>query len=192
DKDVVILSIPLHRITETAPLFKDVSEETIVIDTSNYYPQRDNKIESIEAGEVESLWVEKQLGRPIAKAWNAIGSASLAEKWKPAGSPGRLAIPISADREIDREVAMKLVNDTGLDTFYTGALSDSWRQQPGAPIYCTDLTLKEIEAVIDTAEKERLPKRRDIAVAAIIERVGDGKTNPGADYAIRLSRALYM
>jgi 8-hydroxy-5-deazaflavin:NADPH oxidoreductase len=52
--------------------------------------------------------------------------------------------------------------------------------------------LKEIDAVIDTAEKERLPKRRDIAVAAITERVGDGKTNPGADYAIRLSRALYM
>ena len=192
DKDVVILSIPLNRIPESATLFKDVPEETIVIDTSNYYPQRDNKIESIENGQVESLWVEEQLGRPIVKAWNAIGSASLAEKGKPAGSPGRIAIPIAADREIDREVAMKLVNDTGLDAFYSGSLSDSWRQQPGAPIYCTDLTLKEIEAVIDTAEKERLPKRRDIAVAAITERVGDGKTNPGADYAIRLSRALYM
>lgn len=80
DKDVVILSIPLNRIPETAPLFNNVHQETVVIDTSNYYPQRDNKIESIEAGEVESLWVKKQLGRPIAKAWNAIGSASLAEK----------------------------------------------------------------------------------------------------------------
>src|SRR5690606_19065545 len=97
------------------------------------------------------------------------------------------ALPI-----FDREVTMKLVNDTGLDAFYSGSLSDSWRQQPGAPVYCTDLTLKEIEAFIDTAERERLPKRRDIAVAAITERVGDGKTNPGADYAIRLSRALYM
>src|SRR5690606_21471663 len=59
DKDVVILSIPLHHIPETAPLFADVPEETIVIDTSNYYPQRDNKIERIEAGQVESLWVEE-------------------------------------------------------------------------------------------------------------------------------------
>jgi 8-hydroxy-5-deazaflavin:NADPH oxidoreductase len=67
-KDVVILSIPLHRIPESAPLFADVPEETIVIDTSNYYPQRDNKIERIEAGQVDRLWVEEQLRRPIAKA----------------------------------------------------------------------------------------------------------------------------
>lgn len=192
NKDVVILSIPLHSIPEIAVYIKEVSNDTTVIDTSNYYPARDGRIEDIEAGKVESLWVEEQLGRPIAKAWNAIGSASLAKKGKPAGNPDRIAIPIAADREIDREVTMKLVNDTGFDAFYTGSLSDSWRQQPGAPIYCTDLTLKEIEAVIDTAEKDRLPKRRDIAVAAITERVGDGKTNPGADYAIRLSRALYM
>ncbi|WP_029035171.1 NADPH-dependent F420 reductase [Salinimicrobium terrae] len=192
DKDVVILSIPLNSIPETAPLFADVPEETIVIDTSNYYPQRDNKIERIEAGQVESLWVEEQLGRSIAKAWNAIGSASLAKKGKSAASPNRIAIPIAADRKIDREVTMKLVNDTGFDAFYSGSLKDSWRQQPGAPIYCTDLTLKEIEAFIDTAEKERLPIRRDIAVAAIAERVGDGKTNPGADYGVRLSRALYL
>jgi 8-hydroxy-5-deazaflavin:NADPH oxidoreductase len=58
--------------------------------------------------------------------------------------------------------------------------------------YCTDLTLKEIEAVIKTAEKKRLPKRRDIAVAAIRKRVGDGTTNPSADYGIRLNRALFM
>jgi 8-hydroxy-5-deazaflavin:NADPH oxidoreductase len=87
---------------------------------------------------------------------------------------------------------MRLVNDTGFDAFYTGSLNDSWRQQPGAPIYCTDLTLKEIETFIDTAERERLPKRRDITVAAIAERVGNGTTNPGADYAICLSRVVYM
>ena len=49
-----------------------------MIDTSNYYPFRDEKIEAIEGGQVESLWVVEQLGRPIAKAWYANGSASLA------------------------------------------------------------------------------------------------------------------
>jgi hypothetical protein len=43
-----------------------------------------------------------------------------------------------------------------------------------------------------TAEKDRLPKRRDISVAAIAERVGDGTTNPDSDYAVRLARALFM
>ncbi|MCE7059764.1 NADPH-dependent F420 reductase [Dyadobacter sp. CY343] len=192
NKEVIILSVPLNRIPELAPLFAEVSQEVTVIDTSNYYPARDSRIDSIEAGQVESLWVAEQLGRPIAKAWNAIGSHSLVVNGKPAGSPYRIAIPIAADRDIDREITTRLINDTGFDAFYTGSLADSWRQQPGAPSYCTDLLLTEIQAVIDTAEKHRLPKRRDLAVAAIMERVESPTTNPDAEYGVRLSRALYM
>jgi predicted dinucleotide-binding enzyme len=192
DKDVIILSIPLNRIPEIAELFAMVPEITTVIDTSNYYPARDSKIDSIEAGQVESLWVTEQLGRPVAKAWNAIGSDSLVKNGKPTGSPGRIAIPIASDREGDTTVAMQLINDTGFDAYYTGSLADSWRQQPGAPIYCTDLTIDEMTSLINTAEKERLPARRDIAVAAIMERMSSPTTNPDADFGLRLSRALYI
>ncbi len=116
----------------------------------------------------------------------------IARKGKPAGSPDRIAIPIAADRVIDRKVTMALVEDTGLDAYDAGLLKDSWRQQPGAPGYCTDLTLQELPAAITAADKARLPKRRDLAVAAIQERLGDATTNPDADYGVRLSRALYM
>ena len=71
-------------------------------------------------------------------------------------------------------------------------IADSWRQQPGAPSYCTDLTVAELPAALAVADRARLPARRDLAVAAIAERVGDGTTNPDADYAVRLNRALYM
>ena len=192
DKDVIILSIPLNRIPEIAPLFAEVPEETTVIDTSNYYPARDSKIDSIESGQVESLWVMEQLGRPIAKAWNAIGSDSLVKNGKPAGSAGRIAIPIASDREVDKTIAIQLIQDTGFDAYYTGSLADSWRQQPGAPIYCTDLTTDEMASLVNTAEKERLPARRDIAVAAIMERVSSPTTNPDAEFGLRLSRALYI
>jgi predicted dinucleotide-binding enzyme len=191
-KEVIILSVPLNRIPEIAPLLAGVSQDATVIDTSNYYPGRDSGIESIEAGMVESLWVVQQLGRPIAKAWNAIGSDSLVRHGKPAGSPGRIAIPIAADRDIDREITTRLVDETGFDAFNTGSLAVSWWQQPGAPVYGTDLTIDEMQAVINTAEKNRLPKRRDLAVAAIMERVDSPTTNPDAEYAVRLSRALYM
>jgi predicted dinucleotide-binding enzyme len=103
-KDVIILSIPLNRIPEVAPLFAEVHEETTVIDTSNYYPARDSKITSIEEGLVESLWVKEQLGRPIAKAWNAIGSDSFVNYGRPAGSSDRIAIPIASDREFDKSL----------------------------------------------------------------------------------------
>ena len=192
DVDVVILSIPLNRIPPLAPLMAKLPEQTVVIDTSNYYPFRDDRIEAIEAGQVESLWAAEQLGRPIAKAWNAIGSASLATKGKPAGTLGRIALPVAADRERDREVAMALVEDTGLDAFDAGSLADSWRQQPGAPAYCTDLAREEMGAALAAAERKRLPARRDLGVAVMQERLGDGTTNPDADWGVRLVRAINM
>jgi predicted dinucleotide-binding enzyme len=191
DVEVVILSIPLNRIVDIAPLVARLPDETVVIDTSNYYPFRDSRIAAIEDGQVESLWVAEQLGRPIVKAWNAIGSASLAKKGKPAGASDRIAIPVAADRDLDRQIAMALVNDTGLDAFDAGTLADSWRQQPGAPVYCTDLTHGEIRAALDAAEWDRLPKRRDLGVAVMQERLGDG-TNPDEDWGVRLVRAINM
>jgi 8-hydroxy-5-deazaflavin:NADPH oxidoreductase len=193
DVDVVILSIPLNRIPEVAPLIASVPSETVVIDTSNYYPQRDGRIDAIEAGQVESLWVAEHLGRPIVKAWNAIGSDSFARKGKPAGSPDRIAIPVAADRETDREVGMALVEDTGFDAFDAGTLADSWRQQPGTPGYCTDITREEMAAALAAADAARSPKRRDLSFEAVMERMsGSGKTNPDAEYVVRLNRALFM
>jgi predicted dinucleotide-binding enzyme len=190
--DVVILSIPLNRIPSIAPLVANLPAETVVMDTSNYYPMRDDTIEAIEAGQVESLWVAEQLGRPVVKAWNSIGSDSFAKKGKPAGGTDRIALPVAADRDMDREVGMALVEETGFDAFDAGALAESWRQQPGAPAYCTDLTIEELPVALATADRARLPRRRDLAVAAMQERVGDSTTNPDAEYGVRLSRALYM
>lgn len=192
DVDVVILSMPFNKIPDVAPLLSAIPDETVVIDTSNYYPARDDRIDAVEAGQVESLWVAEQLGRPIAKAWNAIGTASLAGKGKPAGEPGRIALPVAADRDEDRRVTMALVEDTGLDAFDAGSLADSWHQQPGAPAYCTDLTREELGAALAAAEKARLPKRRDLAAAAMMERLEGATTGLDPDYLPRLNRALYM
>jgi len=142
--EVVILSIPLNRLPAVAPLIASVPAEAVVMDTSNYYPQRDDRIDAIEAGQVESLWVAGQLGRPVVKAWNSIGSDSFARKGTAPGGPGRIALPVAADREADRKVGMQLVEDTGFDAFDAGTLAESWRQQPGAPCYCTDLTKEEL------------------------------------------------
>src|SRR6476661_796867 len=78
--EVVILSIPLTRLPSVALLVARLPADTVVIDTSNYYPVRDGRIAAIEAGQVESQWVAERLGRPVAKAWNTIGSDSFATK----------------------------------------------------------------------------------------------------------------
>jgi predicted dinucleotide-binding enzyme len=192
DVDVLILSMPLNRLPQITPLIADLPRDAVIIDTSNYYPARDSKVEAVENGQVESLWVAEQLGRPVVKAWNAIGSDSFARKGKPAGSPDRIAIPVAADDERSRKVGMALVEDTGFDAYDAGTLAESWRQQPGAPAYCTDLTREEMPGALASADAARLPKRRDLAVAAIMERVGDGTTNPDAEFGVRLNRVLFM
>jgi 8-hydroxy-5-deazaflavin:NADPH oxidoreductase len=192
DVEVLIVSVPMNRNEDIAAHVRRAPEAAVVIDTSNYYPQRDDRIEALEAGQVESLWFAEQLGRPVAKAWNSVIADTFAKKGLPAGSPGRIALSIAADREADRKVALELVEDTGFDAYDAGALAESWRQQPGAPCYCTDLTLEQLPAALAAAERDRSPKRRDLAMAAVAERAGDDFLNIEGEYLVRLNRALYM
>lgn len=191
DVDVVILSIPLAKLPGIAGLLTDLPEETVILDTSNYYPMRDETIEAIEAGTPESVWVTEQLGRPIVKAWNAVGSGTFANDARPAGDPERIGLPIAGDDARAKEIAAGLVDDSGFDAVDAGSLADSWRQQPGSPVYCTALRADEIPAALAAAEKDRLPKRRDISVSALFERMSpSGEIDP--DYALRLVRVLFM
>lgn len=190
DIDVLIISIPLIRVPEIKPLITTLPAETVIVDTSNYYPRRDGGVQALEAGQVESLWVTEQLGRPVAKAWNAIPAESFAKNGKPAGDPDRIAIPVAADRDRDKQVAMALVEETGFDAVDAGSLADSWRQQPGSPSYCTNLTRQEIPNALAAAEKARLPQRRDLVIAAVTERAGSHLA-VGADYMVRLNRVIF-
>lgn len=191
DADVVILSMPHTGFEKVRHLIATLPEETVVIDTSNYFPQRDGVNPAIEAGDVESEWIQGFFERPIVKAWNAIGTVPFAERGHPKGHPERAAIPIAGDRERDREVAMALMDDTGFDGYDAGTLAESWRQQPGSPVYSTNLSYDEMGPALAAAERERLPKRRDLSVAIFSERFGPG-VNPDTDTIIRISRALQM
>jgi predicted dinucleotide-binding enzyme len=188
--EVLILSIPFAGIPALAPLIADVAPETVVIDTSNYIPARDDRIESIENGKTDSVWVTEQLGRPIAKAWNSIYSVTLEEMGKPAGHPERMAAPIAADREHDRNVTMALVEDTGFDAYNAGTIADSWRQQCGSPAYCTEITLVELPEALAAADLARMRRRTDLSFEVYNERFEAGY-NPGRDFIVQLSRLLY-
>lgn len=190
-REVVIISIPMERIPDIASLFSDVPKDVVVIDTSNYWPYRTGIIDAIESGQVESEWVTEQLGRPVVKAWNAIYFYSLENKGRPAGDPERLAIPVAADNERDRRIAMSLVEDTGFDAVDAGNIADSWRQQPAAPAYCTDLTRKEIIPALQAAERTRLPIRRELFWSVMKERTSS-QTPTDPDYPVRLGRLIQM
>ena len=93
DVEVVILSIPLGRIPGVASLIAKLPEEAVVIDTSNYYPSGDDKIEAIEAGQVESLWVVEQLGRPMPRHGTRLGPPLSRKKLPQPGPPAVSRFP---------------------------------------------------------------------------------------------------
>jgi predicted dinucleotide-binding enzyme len=188
DIDVAILSMPYTAYETVKPFVKALPDETVVIDTANYFPNRDTRIAEIEDGKAESVWVQDFIGRPVTKAWNTIFMLSLGERGRPKGDPERIAGPVSGDRARDREVAIALMNDTGFDGYDAGPLAESWRQQPSAPVYCTDLRYEEIGSALAAAQRERLPKRRELAAAVFAERQDEWT----AESVARIQRALNM
>lgn len=160
--EVVVLTIPQARVRDLpADLFEGVADDVVVVDTGNYYPRhRDGRIEEIEAGTLESRWVADRLGRPVVKAFNNIYYKSLLEKGQPAGTPGRIALPVAGDRARDREIVLRLVDELGFDGVAAGGLDDSWRQQPGTPVYVADLDAEGVRRALAEASPERTPEFR--------------------------------
>lgn len=163
--DVVILSIPFASYPDLKQTLSNVPETTVVIDTSNYYPGRDGAIKEVDDGKPESVWVSEQIGHPVVKAWNALLAATLADKGQPAGSSSRIAIPVTGGDTRAETIAQDLVEDTGFIALASGPLEDSWRQQPGTPAYCTELTLPELKLALKAADKARAPQNRDALIA---------------------------
>jgi 8-hydroxy-5-deazaflavin:NADPH oxidoreductase len=167
DRDVIILSLPFGKNREVAQLLTDLSDSTIVVDTSNYYPMRDGAIAEVDDGKPETVWTSEQLGRPLIKAWNALISQTLAEAGAERGTPGRIAIPIAGDDAAAKSVVADLVSTTGFDALDAGSLSDSWRFQPGSPAYCTELTSEKLQIALADAARDRIPVNRDIIMAGL-------------------------
>ena len=162
DADVVVVTIPEAKVPNLPKdLFAGVPAGVVVIDTGNYYPQqRDGRIDGIEKGATESRWVEQQIGRPVVKAFNNIYADHLRNHGKPAGTPGRIALPVAGDDAKAKAVVMKLVDEIGFDPVDAGAIDDSWRQQPATPVYTGDFDADGVRAGLQKADPARKPEWR--------------------------------
>jgi len=160
DVDLVVVSIPERNISKLPKgLFPDADPSIVVVDTGNYYPRhRDGRIEGIESGLTESRWVAQQLGRPVIKAFNNIYANHLLERGKPAGTKGRIALPVAGDDSPAKDAVLRLVDELGFDPVDAGGLDQSWRQQPGSPVYGTDFDAAGVRRALAAASPERRPE----------------------------------
>ena len=156
DKDLVIVTIPEKGVKELPKdLFASTSASTVVVDTGNYYPKRDGKIEPIEEGTTESRWVSEQLGRPVVKAFNTIYAHNIVDRPRPKGDEKRLALPVAGDDARAKQVVMRVIDEIGFDSVDAGGLDDSWRQQPGTPVYGAELDASGVRHALADAKHDR-------------------------------------
>lgn len=183
--DAIIFSMPFHAYKDLPEnLLQEVSAKVVVMDTSNYYPQRDGELAGLE-GKTESEYISETLGRPVIKVFNNFMEHTLKHKGKPAGEEGRIAISVAGDNEEHKKVAAELVDQIGFDSVDGGSLAQSWRQQPGTPAYCTELNAAELKQALADAEKGKAPAVRD----SIMDKLLNYKTFPPHEEIITLNRS---
>lgn len=96
-----------------------------------------------------------------------------AHEGRPTGSPDRIAMSVYGDDTEAKKTVIGLIDDLGFDGLDAGPLAESWRQQPGSPAYCTELTAPELRRALDRAVKERLPILRELSLERL-DAFGDG------------------
>lgn len=132
--ELVVVSVPFkaHRDLPVEQLAGKV-----VLDTNNYYPQRDGHFAELDDRSTTSAELEQRhLGTArLVKVFNNIYFRHLAALARPAGAGDRTALPISSDDAEAAKVATAFLDDIGYDTVHAGPLSESWRIEDGSPAY---------------------------------------------------------
>ena len=143
--DIVVVSIPFGN-------YKDIPADALdaktVVDTNNYYPDRDGHFAELDADRITSSeLLQTHLPRArVVKAFNTQYARDLAKKGRPSGAGKRVAIPIAGDDEEAKQTVARLIDQVGFDVVDEGTLAQGGRHlQPGSPIYGASLTREEIQ-----------------------------------------------
>jgi 8-hydroxy-5-deazaflavin:NADPH oxidoreductase len=150
--DIVVVTIPLRavRAVPVEPLAGKV-----VIDTNNYYPQRDGAFPELDAETTTSSELLQQHlpASRVVKAFNQIYYAQLASQGQPAGTPGRRALAIAGDDADARKTVGALIDEFGFDVVDVGPLAEGWRYQPDTPAYNVRQDADELRAALEQATR---------------------------------------
>ncbi|MFH8243095.1 NADPH-dependent F420 reductase [Streptomyces sp. NPDC018321] len=156
--EIVVVTVPLKAVPGLpSGILDGAADGVAVIDTNNYYPrQRDGRIAAIEdEGRTESRWVEGHLGHPVIKAFNGTYAQDILDRPRPAGDPGRMALPVAGDDEAAKAKVRALIDELGFDTVDAGGIDESWRQQPDTPVYGLRAGAEGVTKALAEASPER-------------------------------------
>ena len=132
--DIVVVTVPLkaYREVPVEPL-----RGKVVIDTNNYYPDRDGYIAELddESTTTSELLQQHLPESRVVKAFNSIYVSHLGSLHRPAGHPERSVLPIAGDDEAAKQSVRRFLDSIGYDAYDAGPLSEGWRYQRDTAAY---------------------------------------------------------
>jgi 8-hydroxy-5-deazaflavin:NADPH oxidoreductase len=152
--DIVVVTIPLKNI-KAVPVEPLIGK--IVIDTNNYYPQRDGHIAELDAEKTTTAeLLQAHLPKSkVVKAFNHIYAAELTTHGQPAGTPNRRALVIAGDDAMAKKVVSEMLDAFGFDTVDAGPLKEGWRIQRDTPGYGPRRNAEELKRDLAAAKRYR-------------------------------------
>ena len=150
--DIVVVTIPLKNIGDV-PVAALAGK--IVVDTNNYYPERDGHIRELdEERTTTSELLQRHLPQSkVVKAFNHIYAAALTTDGQPAGTPNRRALAIAGNDADANAAVARLIDQFGFDVVDLGPLRESWRIQRDTPGYGPRRTADELRADLAAAQR---------------------------------------
>jgi predicted dinucleotide-binding enzyme len=150
--DIVVVTIPLKNI-RTVPV--DPLGGKLVVDTNNYYPERDGHIPALdhESTTTSELLQTHLPTAKVVKAFNHIYAAALTTDGQPAGTKNRRALVIAGDDPEAKAIVTRLLDQFGFDTVDAGPLKEGWRIQRGTPGYGPRRTAEELRRDLAAAKR---------------------------------------
>lgn len=134
--DIVVVTIPVKAYPNVPA---SALAGTIVIDTGNYYPERDGQIPELDSKSLtdSELLLRYIPGAALVKGFNNIFFRHLLSLARPAGAADRSYLPIAGDDVAAKTAVAGFLDSIGYGTVDAGPLAEGWRQQPGTPVYAT-------------------------------------------------------
>jgi predicted dinucleotide-binding enzyme len=152
--DLAVVTVPLRA-------YRDIPVEPlagkVVIDTNNYYPERDGRFPGLDdesTTSAELLQAHLPSSR-VVKAFNHIPAREIVDRRTAPGTPNRRALAIAGDDPAARELVAGLLDELGFDVVDLGALAEGWRVQPGTPGYGPDLDAAGLREAVSGARRRR-------------------------------------
>jgi len=141
--DIVMEAIPFGRVTG---LPAEALAGKILVTASNYYPDRDGRIDAVDDGLTQSEWTAEQVGDArVVKAFNTIYWQHLRDQGNPSlPLDDRRVIPLAGDDRDAKARVSEMIESIGFAPLDMGSLREGGRRmEPGAPIYNKEWTLAQ-------------------------------------------------